>query len=503
MTNPTSNFGWQMPTPTDLVTDLPADFEVFGQAVDTSMADLKGGTTGQILSKATNTDMDFTWITNDVGDITAVNVTAPITGGGSSGAVTIGVSAASTSASGVVQLSDSTSTTSSVLASTPTATKAAYDLADAAIAKSTLTTAGDTIYRNATVPARLGIGTAGQVLTVNSGATAPEWSTPVVPSSFSNNGILNSAFQIWQRGTSIAGATAVNYAADQWQLFRAGTTLTRQATGDTTNLSNIQYCARVQRNSGTSGTSAVLLSQSLETLNAIPYAGKTVTLSFYARKGANYSGASSGMGATVFTGTGTDQNYISGFTGVATAFTFAPTLTSTWQRFTQTGSIASTATELAVNFSYEPVGTAGANDYFEVTGVQLEVGSSATAFHTNQPTIATELAACQRYYYRIGGSYIYEVLGTGNARSTTVGDIVMNFPVTMRTAPTALDFSTVALLRDFSSSPISISSIAFSGAGKNSVVAGCTVASGLTAGQNYYTVANNSTSAYLAVSAEL
>jgi len=177
MTNPTSNFGWQMPTPTDLVTDLPADFEVFGQAVDTSMADLKGGTTGQILSKATNTDMDFTWITNDVGDITAVNVTAPITGGGTSGAVTIGVSAASTSASGVVQLSNSTSTTSSVLASTPTATKSAYDLADAAIAKSTVTTAGDIIYRNATVPVRLGIGTAGQVLTVNSGATAPEWAT--------------------------------------------------------------------------------------------------------------------------------------------------------------------------------------------------------------------------------------------------------------------------------------------------------------------------------------
>ena len=65
MTNPTSNFGWQMPTSTDLVTDLPADFEVFGQAVDTSLADLKGGTTGQVLSKATGTDMDFTWVTTD------------------------------------------------------------------------------------------------------------------------------------------------------------------------------------------------------------------------------------------------------------------------------------------------------------------------------------------------------------------------------------------------------------------------------------------------------
>ena len=132
MTNPTSNFNWQMPTPTDLVTDLPADFEVFGQAVDTSMADLLGGTTGQILAKASNTNMDFAWITNDVGDITAVNVTSPITGGGSSGAVTIGINAATTSVVGAVQLSDSTSTTSSVLAATPTAVKSAYDLAAAA-----------------------------------------------------------------------------------------------------------------------------------------------------------------------------------------------------------------------------------------------------------------------------------------------------------------------------------------------------------------------------------
>jgi hypothetical protein len=65
MTNPTTPFSWQMPTSTDLVTDLPADFETFGQAVATSMADLLGGTTGQVLSKASNTNMDFTWVTSD------------------------------------------------------------------------------------------------------------------------------------------------------------------------------------------------------------------------------------------------------------------------------------------------------------------------------------------------------------------------------------------------------------------------------------------------------
>ena len=65
MGNPTTNFGWQMPTPSNLVTDLPADFEVFGQAVDTDFVDLLGGTTGQVLSKTSGTDLAFTWIAQD------------------------------------------------------------------------------------------------------------------------------------------------------------------------------------------------------------------------------------------------------------------------------------------------------------------------------------------------------------------------------------------------------------------------------------------------------
>lgn len=194
-----------MPTNTDLVTDLPADFEVFGQAVDTSMADLKGGTTGQILSKTTNADMDFTWIANDQGDITGVTATSPLTGGGTSGAITVGIQDASTAQKGSVQLSDSTSTTSSVLASTPTATKSAYDLAAAAVPKSTVTTAGDVIYATGSgAVTRLGIGTAGQVLTVNGGATAPSWAAAASGSmtSLATGTFSNSALSL----TSISGS---------------------------------------------------------------------------------------------------------------------------------------------------------------------------------------------------------------------------------------------------------------------------------------------------------
>ena len=61
----TTNFGWETPDDTDLVKDGAAAIRTLGQSIDTSMADLEGGTTGQVLSKASNTDMDFAWIAQD------------------------------------------------------------------------------------------------------------------------------------------------------------------------------------------------------------------------------------------------------------------------------------------------------------------------------------------------------------------------------------------------------------------------------------------------------
>jgi len=260
------------------------------------------------------------------------------------------------------------------------------------------------------------------------------------PFTAGKNKVLNSNFGIWQRGTSVATGTTFTYSADRWQSYRgslvAGLTVSRQSTSDTTNLPFIQYCARVQRDSGNTGTQSVVFYQSFESVNSIPFAGQTVAFSYYARAGANYSSASNVLSAQVVTGTGTDQNLGSaGYTGSTNAISLSSTLTTTWQRFTGTATFASNVTEIGINFFYTPSGTAGAADYFEITGVQLEAGNVATPFTTATGTIQGELAACQRYFYNIGGDSSYATLPSGYSNSTTQLQVPFAFPVQMRTTP--------------------------------------------------------------------
>ena len=89
MATTTPNFGWPVPTSTDLVKDGATSIEALGDSIDASLLDLKGGTTGQVLSKNSNTDMDFTWVTDAAGDITGVTAGVGISGGGTSGTVTV------------------------------------------------------------------------------------------------------------------------------------------------------------------------------------------------------------------------------------------------------------------------------------------------------------------------------------------------------------------------------------------------------------------------------
>jgi hypothetical protein len=85
----TTNFGWETPDDTDLVKDGAAAIRTVAGAIDTSLVDLKGGTTDQVLAKNSGTDMDFKWVAPTAGDIEGVTAGVGISGGGTSGTVTV------------------------------------------------------------------------------------------------------------------------------------------------------------------------------------------------------------------------------------------------------------------------------------------------------------------------------------------------------------------------------------------------------------------------------
>jgi hypothetical protein len=352
-------------------------------------------------------------------------------------------------------------------------------------------------------PAVLAVGANGETLVADS-STSTGLRYQVTQAAGTNK-VLNSDFSIWQRGTSVAAVTAAagsGYTADRFQAYVDGTmagTISRQTSG----MDDFDYCARVQRTAGNTGLSRYYLAQPIETAQTQNLRGKIVTLSFWARKGANYSSASDALRVQIEYSTSANTNAFISPTGNVGQTSF--TLTTSWQRFSLTATIGATYLSLAPQFSYAPSGTAGANDYYEISGIQLQAGSVATSFQTATGTIQGELAACQRYYWRqtadATATFAHLGYARGDSATLAIGDVPL--PVTMRVTPTSIDYSNVGVTDG--AAVYAASSLALTGNQNNAKFAAFSLqfASGVTQFRYYYIVSNNNSAGYLGFSAEL
>jgi hypothetical protein len=240
------------------------------------------------------------------------------------------------------------------------------------------------------------------------------------------NAIINGNFDIWQRGTNFT-TTGDTYTADRWLPESAGginLTIARSTDTPSPDVA-FSYVATVN-----TAVFSNLASQRIESVRT--FSGGTVTLSFWAKSNRAQSVSS------LIT-----QSFGSG--GSAGVNIILPnfTLTTSWQKFSFTVSLPSVAGKTIGAGDHLRVlllrsGSFQAGDTAHLSQVQLEPGPIATPFERRP--IATELALCQRYYYRNDSGRP----GMGLAFSATAAQFVVSFPVSMRVNPVALDQSGVA-----------------------------------------------------------
>jgi hypothetical protein len=317
------------------------------------------------------------------------------------------------------------------------------------------------------------------------------------------NKIINGDFGVWQRGTSAAipNATFARL-ADRFHIFMNGTFSATQSqetfTPGTAPVSGYegQY---FWRNTISSITSISLnrFGQKIEDVRT--FAGQTVTVSFWAKAGANASWTPQLV-----------QEFGSGGSAAVFASGSAVSVTTSWQRFTQTISVPSISGKTigagsCLTFIIDmPLSGAQTND---VWGVQVEVGSVATPFQTaSGGSIQGELAMCQRYYQRITGN-TNNPLAYGANSTTSVHRSYIYFPVEMRTAPTALEQSGTAsdyAINQFSVGVTTCTALItfFESSNKSILVSNTLAAATLTTFQPGG-IRANATGAYLGWSAEL
>jgi hypothetical protein len=208
------------------------------------------------------------------------------------------------------------------------------------------------------------------------------------------NALMNGDMRVNQRGTStnlgsltaVATATPGSFVTDGWNVYRTGFAA-GASIGQGTDLtyadlpfsgSGIARFARVGRTVTNAATNAINCDYNMDSRGSYRLAGKQVTLSFYYRNGVNFS--ASGLTATLYHGAGLDQTLVANFGGFTSFATQSFAKTAAWTSATLTATVPTTARQVAVRFSYTPVGTAGNTDHFDLTGVQLEAGSVATLF---------------------------------------------------------------------------------------------------------------------------
>lgn len=252
----------------------------------------------------------------------------------------------------------------------------------------------------------------------------------ITPFNFRNK-IINGNMVIDQRnsGNSTYLTTANNvYTVDRWWGQVAANTTNCTITRATDGPAGYLNSLKVQRTSGNTGTSAITTGQIIESFNCYDLQSQNITLSFWAKAGANLSNST--LNITVKSGTTADEGMTkyanNTWTGTSSVISTSQVISNTWTKYTFTtaSALGSSIAELGVSFSYTPVGTAGANDWFEITGVQLESGSIATPFELR--SIGTETNLCERYYVR--GSTVYYYYG-GQYSSVA-------YPSVMRSIPT-------------------------------------------------------------------
>jgi hypothetical protein len=237
--------------------------------------------------------------------------------------------------------------------------------------------------------------------------------------------ITNGGFEICQRQANSTGATGTTvYVFDRWNVY-SGNAQAQFNIGQTNVLPYLYRCMRVQRTAASVDTNALSWHYSAETDDSRLMRGEYLTLSFYLRKGANFSGTK--VSATIVTGTGTNEHVLTGFTNNTVLITedvMAADLSTNWKRFSVTtpAVIDTAVTQLGFNFVFVPVGTAGAEDWVDVTGIQVNAGKDTLPFVTRG--FGQELALCQRYYEK---SYNY---ADGAGTVTTTGATFFKSPGT-------------------------------------------------------------------------